>query len=165
MDRLTALVKVYPPKADEASGDRRSKVATNATAPTSAKRMTRSDTRRAKTECETLAEDQQPLVEERCDGEGDKSARGDNSSSEDEEEPVQITLPNRYAEAEGGVAWRGDEQAEGEKIRTIPDNAKEQWARTLDATVMPPGAYHFSPGWYQTGMENVGGTPSASQLS
>jgi hypothetical protein len=137
-------------------------VATNPTAPSSTKRTTRSEARRAAAECEALEENQQPLAEEQCDVERDKSGAGGTSSSEDEAELAEVGSPNRYTEAEGGVGWRGGQPEENRNSGAIPADAWEQWARVLDATVMPPGAYHLTPGWYQTGMENVSGISNTS---
>jgi hypothetical protein len=160
MDALAALVQVYPPKFDEPSGDRRSKGATNTAAPSSSKRTTRSSTRRAAAEYEASLENQQPPDEKLSGSNSDQPDGSDTSSSQDEGKPPQIALSNGHIQAEGGVACSVEQQQKQHQTQNPNTQAalaasKELWGRILDVTVMPPAAYHFTPGWYQTGMENV----------
>ncbi|KAG9099556.1 hypothetical protein FRC06_005159 [Ceratobasidium sp. 370] len=186
------LAKVYRPSSDADIKDRRAqsngaeKEGENTTVPDGV--LTRHQTAQlAAVNPGQNAEDGTPADEEEARADVQENETGDEGESETEDEVGDArdpseggwssmptweldsgdvpTCPEPYVETDGDICWRGSEDDDAGAQRACchkPGTAVLEEGRSEYLADLAPFAYYLSPGWFQTGMENM--TPSWQQI-
>ncbi|KAG8731839.1 hypothetical protein FRC10_001432 [Ceratobasidium sp. 414] len=179
---LSDLAKVYRPMSDAEIRDRRAR--SNAAKTNRAERgdqkptvpgrvLTRQQAARLATanaaheveqgapasEREGGTEDEQESdTEDELGDTGDPSEGGWSSMPTEEfESGAAPTCPEPYVETDGDIRWRGSGDGDAEAQRASPEKSGTAALTAVGEYLskLPPFAYYISPGWYQTGMENI----------